>query len=172
MFTITNNDLSLDLNSSVDLYWLAEGYHPLRVKILAWEDRAKAQTAATLQDNYTLRRAFKRTLRSTRRPYTSERSECCCFFFLPHIWEDCFHRRCLSRDTEVWINAGFRETVYDFTVVTRLWRARCGGVGALLDWIYYSLAAKTVRTTIWTAPAFTSSSPHLLYLFFWLSTRE
>lgn len=76
--------------------------------------------------------------------------------------EDCFLLLCLSRDTEARFHAVFRETVYDFTVVTRLWRARCGGVGALLDWIYYSLEAKTVCTTIYTATEFSSSLTELV----------
>lgn len=44
----------------------------VRVKILAWEDRAKAQTAATVQYNSPPQRPFKRTLLSARLLYTSE----------------------------------------------------------------------------------------------------
>lgn len=62
-----------ELNDSVYLcWWRRDIVFLVRVKILAWEDRAKAQTAATVQYNSPPQRPFKRTLLSARLLYTSE----------------------------------------------------------------------------------------------------
>ena len=145
-FAAKSDEPAAYLSERVDLYWRRRDITvPLRVKILACGDRAKAQTAATLQDINTLRRAFKRTLHSIRRAYASEPSV---FFFFYHfrglpllVRLFYYFIFCLCRRTDARFHAGFRETVDDFTVVTRLLRngcgaVRCGGVGALLDWIY------------------------------------
>lgn len=82
-FAAKSDELAAYLSERVDLYWRRRDITvPLRVKILACGDRAKAQTAATLQDINTLRRAFKRTLHSIRRAYASEHSV---FFFFYHF---------------------------------------------------------------------------------------
>lgn len=132
-FAAKSDELAAYLSERVDLYWRRRDITvPLRVKILACGDRAKAQTAATLQDINTLRRAFKRTLHSIRRAYASEPSV---FFFFYHfrglpllVRLFYFFIFCLCRRTDARFHAGFRETVYDFTVVTRLLRNGCGAV--------------------------------------------
>lgn len=135
-FAAKGDGFAADRSERVDLYWRRRDITvPLRVKILACGDRAKAQTAATLQDINTLRRAFKRTLHSIRRPYASEPSV---FFLLLSLlrtaftcssvsfFDFCFF--CLCRLTDARFHAGFWETVYDFTVVTRLLRNGRGAV--------------------------------------------
>lgn len=62
---VNRGDVTLQLEARVDLcWWRRDTAIPLRVKILAWLDRATAQTAATRQDSDVLRRTFKRTLLS------------------------------------------------------------------------------------------------------------
>ncbi len=80
VYLVKSEELTAELSERVDLYWLRRDTTVLLpVKILACGDRAKAQTAATLQDINTLQRAFKRTLLSIRLLYTSQ---CSAFYHL------------------------------------------------------------------------------------------
>lgn len=129
----------------VGLYmWRRDTAVPPRVKILACGDRAKAQTAATHQDNNVHWSAFKRTLSLLRLLFQSE------FRFLSHR-EDCFLRSCLRRDTQTFFSCRFSGNG------VRLHCRDSNGRGAAElahCWTGYiiSLVAKTVCSNVYTAP--------------------
>lgn len=124
--------------------WRRDTAVRLRVKILACGDRAKAQTAATHQDNNVHWSAFKRTLSLLRLLSKSE------FRFLSHR-EDCFLYSCLRRDTQAFFSCRFSGNGL------RLHCRDSDGRGAAElahCWTGYiiSLVAKTVCSNVYTAP--------------------